>query len=151
MSLIRVYTFLLSLPLFLSFPAVAQSDVDQIKAVIAEETASYYNVDHKKWFETWAKVPYASWSYADRDTYRLLDGWETMNKAFEEYFKTGKPSHSEIINEWIEVRIYDGGAYVRFNQKVKDDFEIQLTSQVRVLEFQDGRWKIVRVQAISRD
>lgn len=151
MRLIKVPTLFLSLLLLLSKAAIAQSDIDQIKSVIAQETAAYFNVDYKKWAETWVKVPYASWSYADKESYRHLEGWEAMDKSVLQYFKTGKPSHSEIINEWIEIRIYGDGAFVRFNQKTIDDFEIQLTSQVRVLELQNGQWKIVCVQAVAKN
>ncbi len=128
-----------------------QSDAEQIKAVIARETSSYMNVDYKSWAATWLQVPYAFWAYSDNETSRVLESWSTMNQSFADYFKNSKPSLGEITNDWIEIRVYETGAFVRFNQKVVDDFDTQLTSQVRVLEKKDGAWKIVCMKAAAKN
>ena len=41
------------------------------------------------------------------------------------------------------------GAYVRFNQHVKDDSERPPQAEVRVLEKVNGQWKIVCVSVIA--
>ncbi|HBK88794.1 MAG TPA: hypothetical protein DDZ56_09090, partial [Cytophagales bacterium] len=70
---------------------------------------------------------------------------------FEEYFVTAKPSKSKIEREWLEIRIYGKGAYVRFIQKVIDELDHDITSEVRVLEKdKDGKWKIVCLSAIAK-
>jgi len=130
---------------------VAQpNDIAAIKAVIAKETQSFFSVDRKNWEDCWWNVAYAYWSYSDSTSTSYIEGWEQLNKTFDSYFKTAKPSKAEIINEWIEVRVYGNGAYVRFIQKVKDEIEHDETSQVRVLEKKDGKWKVVCVDAIAR-
>lgn len=130
-------------------PIWGQSDRENIMAIIAQETEAYMNVDYKTWASAWHHVPYAFWAYSDLETARELDGWDAMNKSFTQYFKTSKPSQGEIMNDWIEIRIYENGAYVRFTQKVKDDFDTQVTAQIRVLEKVEGKWKIVCMKAVA--
>ncbi len=125
-------------------------DEEAIKDVIAQETSAFMNVDYKNWADTWLKVPYAYRSYSDATTTTYTEGWEELNKTFADYFKTARPANSEIINDWIEIKIFANGAYVRFTQKIKDNIELEETSQVRVLEKQDGKWKIVCLSAIAK-
>jgi hypothetical protein len=126
------------------------NDISAIKAVIARETQSFFSVDRKGWEDCWWKVPYAYWSYSDSTSTSYIEGWDGLDKTFDKYFKTSKPSRAEIINEWIEIKIFGSGAYVRFVQKVKDEIEHDETSQVRVLEKKDGQWKVICVDAIAR-
>jgi hypothetical protein len=143
--------YLTILALFTITTVVAQpNDIAAIKAVIAKETQSFFSVDRKNWEDCWWNAPYAYWSYSDSTSTSYIEGWDQLNKTFDSYFKTAKPSKAEIINEWIEIRLYGNGAYVRFIQKVKDEIEHDETSQVRVLEKKDGKWKIVCVDAIAR-
>lgn len=137
---------------FVSVTALAQQkDVEAIKAVIAKETSSFMNVDRKNWSDTWLKAPYAYWSYSDSTGTSFVEGWEALNKTFDEYFRTQKPSKATITNEWQEIRVYGNGAYVRFVQKVKDDIDRDETSQMRVLEkTKDGQWKVICVGAIAK-
>ncbi len=130
---------------------VAQTnEIAAIKEVIAKETQTFFNVDRKNWEDCWLKVPYAYWSYSDSTSASYVEGWETLDKTFDRYFKTSKPSKAQITNDWIEIKIFGTGAYVRFVQKVKDEIEHDETSQVRVLEKKDGKWKLICVDAIAR-
>ncbi len=128
-----------------------QKDVEAIKAVIARETSSFMNVDRKNWSDMWLKAPYCYWSYSDSTGTSYVEGWDAMNRTFDEYFRTQKPSKATITNEWQEIRVYGNGAYVRFVQKVKDDIDRDETSQMRVLEkTKEGKWKVVCVGAIAK-
>jgi hypothetical protein len=124
-------------------------DVEAIKSVISKETSSFMNVDFKSWSETWAHEPYSYWSYSDSTGTSYVEGWDQLTKTFDKYFRTQKPSQAKITNEWIEFRVYGTGAYVRFIQKVADDIDRDETSQMRVLEKKDGKWKVVCVGAIA--
>ncbi len=131
--------------------AIAQpNEIAAIKEVIARETQTFFNVDRKNWEDCWLKVPYAYWSYSDSTSVSYVEGWQTLDKTFDRYFKTSKPSKAEIINDWVDIKVFGNGAYVRFVQKVKDEIEHDETSQVRVLEKKDGKWKIICVGAIAR-
>jgi hypothetical protein len=149
MRFIRKFGLVFSISV-VAFFAQAQSDVEAIKAVISKETSSFFNVDYPAWSDLWLKVPYAYWSYSDSTGTSLVEGWENLNKSFADYFKNSKPSQARITNEWIEVRVYGDGAFVRFIQKVQDNIDRDVTSQIRVLEKKDGKWKVVCVGAIAR-
>ncbi len=138
------------LGILLAAPVKAQSDKDAIKAVIAKETSAFMNVDYKAWADSWHHVPYAYWSYADSTGTSYIEGWDNLIKTYADYFKTSKPTNAEITNEWIEIRVYGTGAYARFVQKVKDEIDWDETSQVRVLEKKDGKWKVICVGAIAK-
>ncbi len=145
----------LSLIFLLGFQPVfawAQADKEKeaIKAVIIKETTSFMNVDRKNWSEAWLHTPYAYWSYSDSSGSSFVEGWEAINKTFDNYFKNQKPSKSKITDEWIEVRVYGNGAYVRFVQKSADNIDVDETSQVRVLEKKDGKWLVVHVGVVAK-
>jgi len=80
----------------------------------------------------------------------LLDGWEAIHKSFDQYFLTQKPSPAKLTDQWIEIRIYGNGAYARFIQRISDEIDVEETSQVRVLEKKDGKWKIVCVSVVAK-
>lgn len=136
---------------FASFPATAQADKEKeaIKAIITKETSSFMSVDWKNWSESWVPASYAYWSYADSTGSSYLAGWETINRTYETYFKNQKPSTARITNEWLEIRVYGNGAYARFIQRSVDEMDTEETSQVRVLEKKDGKWKVVCVSVVA--
>ena len=131
-------------------PAMAQNDKDAIKMVIEQETAAFMNVDYKTWSGLWLKAPYAYWSFSDSSGTSYIEGWDNLDKTYQDYFKNSRPSKAEITNEWIEIRVYENGAYAHFIQKAQDDIDLDETSQVRILEKKDGKWKVVCVGAIAR-
>ena len=130
--------------------AQTESDKEAIKSVITRETSSFFNVDREHWSQTWMQTPYAYWSFADSSAASFLDGWETINKTFDEYFRNQKPSQAQITDEWIEVRVYGNGAFARFIQTLRDGIDTEVTSQMRVLEKQNGKWKVVCVGVTAK-
>jgi hypothetical protein len=128
----------------------AQSDKEAIISVIEQETASFMNVDYKTWSGLWLKVPYAYWSYSDSTGTSFVEGWDNLNETYVDYFKNAKPAKAEITNEWIEIRVFENGAYAHFVQKVYDEIDSDETSQIRVLEKKDGKWKLVCMGAVAK-
>jgi hypothetical protein len=140
----------------------AQDEKTAIKAVIEKETNAFFNLDRKGWEDTWLQVPYAYWSYSDSTGTNFIEGWGEVKKSFEDYFKTHVPSRQidvahqasssgvTIDRTWKEIRVYGTGAYVRYTQRVKEDkIHRDETSQIRILEKKDGKWKVVCVGAIA--
>lgn len=125
-------------------------DEEAIKAVIAKETQSFFEVNQKAWASCWAPVSYAFWSFADTTDVNSFSGWENIYSGFDNYFKTSQSSTAKITREWHDIRVYGNAAYVRFTQLVKDD-NIRRPSQaeVRVLERINEEWKIVCVNVIA--
>ena len=145
---------------FISFSSYSQNDKDAIKAVIEKETASFFNVNRKDWEDVWLHESFAYWSYSDSTGTNFLEGWAAINKYFDEYFKTQLPTRTidvahqsgvTINRTWKEIRIYGNGAFVRYDQQVKDNkIHFDETSQVRVMEKKDGKWKVVCVSVIAK-
>jgi hypothetical protein len=145
---------------FAWFPAAAQDDKAAIKAVIEKETESFFNADRKTWETTWVHAPYTYWSYSDSTGTSFIESWDAITKSFDEYFRTQVAGRSidvahqsnklEISRDWKEMRVYGSGAFVHYIQKVKENgIPSNETSQIRVLEKKDGKWKIVCVGAIA--
>ena len=129
----------------------AQNDIDAIKSVIEKETTSFFAMDRKNWEVNWLNAPYTYWSLSDSTGGSFVEGTENIYRNFEEYFRTAKPSKSKIDREWLEIRLYGKGAYVRFIQKVNDGIDRDVTSEMRVLEKDKvGKWKIVCLTAIAK-
>lgn len=124
------------------------ADKEAIKKVVITETESYLGVDQKAWAETWLPVSYAYWSFSDKQGTQFVDGWENIQKTFDEYFKTQKPSRSKVTYTWQEIRVYANGAYVRFSERADDGLHVEVTDQIRVLEKKDGKWKMVCMSAV---
>lgn len=143
-----------------SFTALSQDETAAIKAVIEKETSAFFNVNRKEWEDVWLHVPYAYWSYSDSTGTNFLEGWDAINKSFDDYFKTqvsarhidaAKQSGVTIERTWKEIRIYGNGAFVQYTQEVKDSkIDYDKTSQIRILEKKGGKWKVVSVNVIAK-
>jgi hypothetical protein len=138
-----------------------QKEIEAIKQVIEMETASFYKLDRSGWESSWAQTPYAYWSYSDSTGTSFIEGWENINKNFDNYFKTQIPNRNidvahpqdelTIERNWKEVRVYGDGAYAQYTQRVKDkQIERDETSQIRVMEKRDGKWMVAYVGIIAK-
>ena len=147
---VRRYVVAAGLCWLLSMTAFAQNDVDAIKSVIVKETTLFFAVDKKGWEANWLDAPFTYWTSSDSLGGSFVEGTENIKRNFEEYFRTAKPSKSRMNRDWLEIRIYGKGAYVRFIQKVNDGIDNDETSEVRVLEKdKDGKWKIIFLNATA--
>lgn len=138
----------------LTFSVQAQkknSDIEAIKSLIQRETKAFFEIDYDTWANSWVHTPYAFWSFADTTDVNSFSGWNQIESGFAEYFRTSKASTAKIEREWLglDVQIFGNGAYVRFNQHVKDDTMRPPQAEVRVLEKVKGEWKIVCVSVIA--
>ncbi len=155
------YFFVACLCFLATITASAQDskDVVAIKAVLERETQAFFNVSRKDWEDTWMKVPYAYWSYSDSTGTSFIEGWDNISKSFDEYFKTQVSSRPidvayqsakiTIDRKWHDIRVYGNGAYVHYTQKVNDNIDHDETSQIRVLEKKNGKWKVICVGVIA--
>lgn len=161
-NFMKTKTSLLIFALLLSMGMVTaqKDDKTAIMAVIERETLTFLNVDKKGWYDTWGQVPYAYWSYSDSTGTNFIEGWDSISKYFEEYFRTNQSSRTidvahqseplQIERTWKDIRIYGSGAFAHYTQRVKDTkINRDETSQIRILEKKDGKWKIVCVGAIA--
>ncbi|HWA36013.1 MAG TPA: hypothetical protein VG737_17855 [Cyclobacteriaceae bacterium] len=151
MKLIFIILVLLSIQPFVAGAQDEKAEKAAIKSVIEKETTAFFNVDRQNWEVNWLDAPYAVWSYADSTGGSFVEGAANIKANFAEYFSTAKPSKSRITREWLEIRLYGKGAYVRFIQKAVDGIDVDTTSETRVLEKdKDGRWKIICLTANAK-
>lgn len=133
-------------------PAIAQeAEMEGIRRVVMQETESYLGVDHESWAATWVQAPVAYWSFSDKNGSQFISGWENIQKTFESYFQNQKPTKHKISYTWQDIRVYGGGAYVRFQEKSDDGRRVEVTDQIRVLEKRDGKWKIICMIAVVEE
>jgi len=130
--------------------SASQNEVELVKAVIDKESKAFFGIDYKTWTDCWVHTPYAFWSFSDTTDVNFFEGWEAIDKRFAEYFKTSKPSTAKMERNWLDVRVNGNTAYVRFTQKVQDELGRVEQAEVRVLEKQNGQWKIVYVGVIAK-
>jgi len=127
-----------------------QQEIELVKAAIDKETKAFFGIDYKTWAESWVHAPYSYWSFADTTDVNFFEGWEAIDKGFADYFRTAKPSTAKMERNWKEVRIYGNAAYAVFTQKVKDNLGRDEQAEVRVLEKQNGQWKVIHVGVIAK-
>jgi hypothetical protein len=125
------------------------NDEAVIKSIIEKETKAFFEIDQNEWQGYWAHVPYAFWSFADTTDVNSFSGWDDIYNGFNAYFKTSKPSSSQIQRDWHHIIVHGNFAYVRFTQHVSDESFRPPQAEVRVMEKINGQWKIVCVTVIA--
>jgi hypothetical protein len=139
--------------IMLAYPVLAQKarEVDAIKAVIEKETKAYFSIDQKAWMDCWAHVPHAYWSFVDQTQTSHFEGWNAIEIGFNDYFVTSKPNNIQIERQWIDVRVYNSGAFARFKQYViTDGIRGPEQTEMRILEKDKNSWKIVMVAVLKK-
>jgi hypothetical protein len=137
----------------LAIPVLAQktSEVDAIKAVIEKETKAYFSIDQKAWMDCWSHAPHAYWSFVDQTQTSHFEGWNAIEIGFNDYFVTSKPMNIQIERQWIDVRVYNNGAFARFKQYViTDGVRGAEQTEMRILEKDKNTWKIVMVAVLKK-
>jgi hypothetical protein len=129
------------------------NEIAAIKEVIAKESEAFFSVNKQVWADCWLHSPYVYWSYSDSSATSFVRGWDGdqgLAKTWENYFKTSKPSKVTITRDWLDIKVYGNGAFVQFYQNLKDEINHDVTSEVRVLEKVEGKWKVILVGAIAK-
>ena len=121
--------------------AFAQStDETAIKKTIDGETKAFFDADYKTHQTYWAKVPYASFLYAEG----LFVG-DALWKKLDEVWTTHKPQRVKVTRSNWNIRIKGDAAFVTLNQRNEnlENNTVKETYEERYLEKISGDWKIV--------
>lgn len=125
-----------------------------ILEVIRSESAAFWEKDYEQWASYWVHAPYVramGWS-KQGDIY-VAEGWgvisEDMKKLMEQSPEPN-PTSKLVRRENINIRVSNAMAFVSFDQYgVDTGDELMdmpgLARETRVLEKQDGQWKIIYV------
>jgi hypothetical protein len=133
----------------------AAMEEDTIKKIITDETVFFAQRDLKAWSECYLPVPYVRWTaliYENkRPVVMSVDNWMMLYNGMRAYFRSQEGQAIDpIINsarmDW-NIQIRGNVAWVKFIQK---NFGLNEAShEVRVLEKQNGKWRIVLVSSIA--
>jgi len=110
------------------------------------ETKDAFQRDYEAWAENWVHDADISKVYVDfaDSTFSESIGWEKISqfvKTFMEEHPEPEPV-PELLDE-INVRLYDNGAWVTYEQQ---DSIRGLKRETRLMEKVDGEWKIAGMQ-----
>ena len=147
----KLQSIILSLVgIFIFYPAFSQkktSEEDAIRKVIEQETRSYYESNVDKWADAWAHEPTTYIVYAGPWGSTELLGWEKILKEYKGYMQNPTPIDEEQYK--ISGKKYDYQFKISGNLASVTLKENKGNLGTRVLEKQNGQWKIVGLISIS--
>ena len=125
-----------------------------IMEVIRGESAAFWEKDYDKWASYWAHGPYVRiMGWWEDGGVTVTEGWETISSGMRKLME-GNPepnsTASLVRRENVNLRLSDSMALVTFDQYGLDTGDERmdmpgLSRETRVLEKQDGQWKIIYV------
>ena len=131
-------------------------EMGKIMKVIEGETSSFYKRDYKRWKSFYIHTDYTfqAWNNGD-GTFDAKTGWVAIDSGIGNYIKTYPvdpegSSHPMVFRKNLITKFYaDTVAYLLWDQYNSDQTsqKFQLSKEVRLMEKQNGEWKIVNVSA----
>ncbi|WP_211316463.1 hypothetical protein U0035_18830 [Niabella yanshanensis] len=132
-----------------------QAEKDAILATIEKETASFFARDYNAWKSTYAQTDYAFQAWSNRDgTFDASVGWNGIDNTVGKYINDNpepqSSSHPVVERKNIKYKFYGPDAcyltWDQFNSNKEGD-NFHHSKEVRVMEKENGQWKIVCVAA----
>jgi hypothetical protein len=143
--------------MFLLFPplAWAQKTAGQklskeetaIRQVIESESKHFWGRNYQEWKKLYVHAPYVTRTISTKDGVRQLNGWDVWDEEVKELFDSSpnpQPYEGIVYKYNYRYRVYGNGAWVTFEQ-MNDGVK---TLETRILEKENGQWKIAMVQVI---
>lgn len=131
-----------------------EKEKQAIKAVIENETKSFFARDFAAWKANYAHTDYAFQAWSNDDgTFDSNVGWADINKQVGKYIQDNPEpvsSHPIVERKNMIFKFYDDDvAYLTWDQFNSDKSEKNFhhSKEVRLLEKIGGQWKIVCVSA----
>lgn len=131
-------------------------EMEKIMQVIEGETSSFYKRDYESWKNFYIHTHYAfqAWNNGD-GTIDAKTGWAAVDSGIGNYIKTypvepGGSSHPVVLRKNMITKFYaDTVAYLLWDQYNSDQAgrQFQFSKELRLMEKQNGEWKIVNVSA----
>ncbi|MGN7782873.1 hypothetical protein ACTJIJ_00040 [Niabella sp. 22666] len=132
-----------------------QAEKDAILAIIEKETASFFARDYNAWKSTYAQTDYAFQAWSNKDgTFDASVGWNGIDNTVGKYINDNpepqSSSHPIVERKNIKYKFYGPDAcyltWDQFNSNKEGD-NFHHSKEVRVMEKENGQWKIVCVAA----
>lgn len=125
-----------------------------IMKVITAESAAFWNKDFEKFAACWVHGPHIrtmGWWEAGGVT--VVEGWEERAKRTKRHMEASpepNPTATNVIRKNMNIRIFKDVAWLTFDQYGEDTGDPNmdmpgLSRETRILEKQNGEWKIAYV------
>lgn len=126
---------------------------DAILAVIAKETDMYCQADFDQWASCWRHNERIMYVYSSQDMGLIIHkGWDSVRVNMQRDFATGDNCKKiEIRRENVAITYQEGMAWATFDEiSLSDNGELDESFQTRILERENGTWKIVLASLVVR-
>lgn len=131
-----------------------KQDYDEIMRVITAEGTAFWNKDYEDWAQYWVHAEYVrimGWWPTGGVT--VTEGWKRISTLMREVMTSNPEPNSTaytVRRENINLQIRGDVAWLTFDQYGSDTGDARmdmpgLSRETRVLEKQDGEWKIAYV------
>jgi hypothetical protein len=138
-------------------PAV-NPDEEDIKTFIVNETEAWLDQKQDVWAEGFIHEPYLTWTVTnggEPGDALTMRGWDALNAYMDKWFKNDM---SALTKEWRkakttrdqwQIQIRGNVAYVSFNQHSESEKQKMDSTETRVLERINGKWKIAMQATVA--
>ena len=120
----------------------------EILEVLNDEIRAAFNRDYQGWKGKWVQEESVTKSYMNfaGTTRSEALGWEEIEGFVRTYIEEHpEPAPLPTLVDKIEVRLYGNGAWVSYEQ---NDSELGLKRETRLMEKENGHWKIAGMQTV---
>lgn len=131
-----------------------EKEKEAIMAVIDGESAAFWNKDFDKFATYWAHGPHIrTMGWWKDGGVTVVEGWEERAKRTKEHMEQSpepNPTATNVRRENLNIRIFKDVAWLTFDQYGADTGDSLmdmpgLSRETRILEKEDGQWKIAYV------
>ncbi len=132
----------------------SQSDATAIMQVISDESSAFWRKDFEAWSQCWLHTPHIRMiGWWARGGITVIEGWDALSSRVKTTMTTNpepNPTASNVRRDNINLHINENMAWVTFDQLGQDTGDLEmdmpgLSRETRILEKQNGQWKIVYV------
>jgi hypothetical protein len=132
---------------------LARDSVD-IMTTVQGESAGFWNKDFDAWASYWVHSDYVRVvGWWEAGGVRVVEGWDAVSAGIEQSMRQSpepNPNATEVRRENINIQVRGNVAWVTFDQYGLDTGDALmdmpgLSRETRVLEKQDGKWRIAYV------
>jgi hypothetical protein len=141
-------------------PNEQPSDARVILQVVAAESAAFWNKDFAAWAKCWRHTPEIRqmgwWAHGG---ITVIEGWEALSQQMKTLMAANpepNPTAADVRRENVNLHVHGQLAWVTFDQYGQDTGERAmdmpgLSRETRILEQEQGEWKIVYVNWLLED
>jgi hypothetical protein len=137
-------------------PIDEEKETKAIMQTIENETSCFFKGDYNCWKENFVQANYAFQVWSKDGYFDPKIGWEAVDDKIGRYIEDNKPgaggsNNPKVVRKDMIVKFFSSDvAYLIWNQYNSDQKMTHYThsTETRIMEKQDGKWKIVNVTAL---